>query len=201
MEVLNIARVRKITHGKATNGVAQQVNIIVIDLPNGKPSIVRNYTQFMQDLKNSFLIDDNVSNINHPQVTKVLRGLKRGTVSGEITFSKKGDKYKVTEDSRVVTDPTHPDFGKFNVGDTRVAEEDRAIVEGFLDIEPNEQHQTVQAIAEATAQAKLAMQGAFDDFGISSKSVDVEHDVDDIPSDVLDEAMNVTKPKATTKAK
>lgn len=199
MEVLNIARVRKIAHGKATNGVAQTVNIIVIDLANGKSSIVRNFTQFLQDLKNSFLIDDNISNINHPQVTKVLRGLKRGIVSGDISFTKKGDKYVVTEDSRVVTDPTHPEFGKFNVGDVRVAEEDRTIIDGFLDIEPSEQYQTVQATAEATASAKLAMQGIFEDFGVSSKAGDVQGmDVDDIPTDALEEAL---APTAKAKAK
>ena len=195
MEVLHIARVRKIAHGKSVNGVTPNVNIVVLDLTNGKSSIVRNYTQFLQDLKNSFLIDDNVNNINHPQVTKVLRGLKRGVVSGEISFTKKGDKYKVTEESRVVTDPTHPEFNKWNVGDVRVAEEDRTIVEGFLDIEPSEQFQTVQATAEATAQAKLAMQGAFEDFGVSNNVSDMALAMDDIPEDTLTEALGTTKQK------
>lgn len=198
MEVLHIARVRRIAQGRSIDGVAQTVNIVVLDLASNKPSIVRNYAQFLQDLKNSFLIDDNVNSMNHPQVTKVLRGLKRGIVSGDISFTKKGDKYKVTEESRVVTDPTHPEFGKWNVGDTRIAEEDRAIVEGFLDIEPSEQFQTVQAVADATAQAKLAMQGAFEDFGITSKTTELVEAVDDIPEDALNEALT-SKSKAKGK--
>ena len=199
MEVLHIARVRRIAQGKSIDGVAQTVNIVVLDLASNKPSIVRNYAQFLQDLKNSFLIDDNVNSMNHPQVTKVLRGLKRGIVSGEISFTKKGDKYKVTEESRVVTDPTHPEFGKWNVGDTRIAEEDRAIIEGFLDIEPSEQFQTVQAVADATAQAKLAMQGAFEDFGITSKTTELVEAVDDIPEDALAEAVTGKATKAKAK--
>jgi hypothetical protein len=189
MEVLHIARVRRIAQGKSIDGVAQTINIVVLDLASNKPSIVRNYSQFLQDLKNSFLIDDNVNSMNHPQVTKVLRGLKRGTVSGEVTFAKKGDKYKVTAESRVITDSSHPEFGKWNIGDIRIAEEDRAIIEGFLDIEPSEQFQTVQAVADATAQAKLAMQGAFEDFGISSSTSTVVDAIDDIPEDALAEAL------------
>ena len=200
MEVLHIARVRRIAQGKSIDGVAQQVNIVVLDLAGNKPSIVRNYAQFLQDLKNSFLIDDNVNSMNHPQVTKVLRGLKRGIVSGEISFTKKGDKYKVTAESRVITDPSHPEFSKWNIGDTRIAEDDRAIVEGFLDIEPSEQFQTVQAVADATAQAKLAMQGAFEDFGISSSVSSTVDAIDDIPEDALAEAVT-GKGKGKGKAK
>lgn len=200
MEVLFITRVRKIAKGKTVDGVAQDVNIVVLDLTGGKPSIVRNYSQFLQDLKNSFLIDDNINNINHPQVTRVLRGLKRGNISGEINFTKKGDKFTVTENSRAITDPTHPEFGKVSVGDVRISEEDRAIVEGFLDIEPNEQYQTVQATAEATAQAKMAMAGAFENFGSSANDGAVPEELEDtIPSAILDEALDNNKETKKTK--
>lgn len=189
MEHLHIARVRKIAKGKTTNGVTPTVNIIVVDTTNGKPSIVRNYAQFLQDLKNSFLIDENINSINHPQVTKVLRGLKRGMVSGEITYGKKGDTWVVTEDSRVITDPTHPEFGSVKVGDKRVLTDDNSRVEGFLDIEPNEQFQTVHATAEAVATAKLALAGAFEDYGNVEASPLGESDVDNLPKEIMDEVI------------
>jgi len=194
METLFIARVRKI----AKDAKGANINIVVIDLTNGKPSIVRNFTQFLQDLKNSFLIDESVNSINHPQVTRVLRGLKRGMVSGEITFTKKGDEYVVTENSRVITDITHPEFGKFAIGDKRIAEEDRTIVEGFLDVETNEDHQTIQATAEATAQAKMAMQGAFEDFNNIANSP-VDDVVEDIPKAIIDEVVKTKDDKSKDK--
>ena len=187
MESTFIAKVRKIT--KDSNG--KVINIIIIDTTNGKPSIVRNFTQFMQDLKNSELIDDNVNSINHPQIsgrTGILRGLRRGTVEGDIAYSKKGDTYKVTKDSRVITDITHPEFGNFVVGAERVATEDRAIVDGFLDLEPNKRFDETQANAEAKARAEMAMEGAFEDFGLVEQA-SVDELPEDIPTPIVDEVL------------
>ena len=202
MEQAFISRIAKIA--KDSNG--KIINIIVIHTTNGKPSIVRNYTQLLQDLKNSELIDDNVNSINHPQVsgrTGVLRGLKRGMVSGDINYTKKGDEYLVTAESRVITDMTHPEFGNFAIGDKRVAEEDRAIINGFLDFDPNEQFDTLQANAGALAQAKLAMSGAFEQFDVVADTPvdtlpeDEDEKKDVLPKTVVDVILDTNKSKAT----
>lgn len=187
METLHIARVRVIAKGKSIDGVARKVNIVVLDVTGGKPSIVRNFTQFLQDLKNSFLIDESVGTINHPAVRTVLKGLKRGMVSGEIVFPKKGDKWTVTENSRCITDPTHAKYNKVSVGDVLISESTTPIVDGFLDIETNEQFQTVEAIANATASAKMALAGAFEDFGVSTDAPETV--VDELPAEVMEEVL------------
>ena len=140
--------------------------------------------------------------MNHPAVRNVLKGLKRGSVSGEIAFNKKGDKWTVTENSRCITDPTHADYNKASVGDVREFESDSTRVEGFLDIECNKQHQTVEAIATATAQAEMALAGAFEDFGVAEASP--ESVVDELPANIMEEVLQVNKaadPAKTTGAK
>ena len=190
MKTLNIALTRKIVTGKKVNGVAKTVNIMVIDLPNGQPSIVRKFSQFLQDLKNSYLIDDNVMSINHPQVIRALRNLNRGTVTGEITFSKKGDTWTVTPESSCITDPTHPEFGKASVGDTKVLENDGAYVDGFLYLELNEKALARKSDSEEYSRDRLAQAGAFDDFGTVSASSHSDEDVhDDVPESILQEAI------------
>lgn len=200
MKTLNIALTRKIVTGKKVNGVAKTVNIMVIDLPNGQPSIVRKFSQFLQDLKNSYLIDENVMSINHPDVTDVLPLLNRGKVTGEITFSKKGDTWTVTPESSCITDPTHADFGKCSVGDTRVLENDGAYVDGFLLFEVNAEARADKANAKAYSRSLLAQAGAFDDFGTVSATSHSDDNVDDdVPESILQEAIAPKKAVATPK--
>ena len=189
-----IKSVRKI----ANNSEGQPISIVVIETTNGKPAIIRSFTQFLQDLKNSELIDDSVTTIYHPQVSGrqgVLRGLKRGEVSGEIAYTKKGDTYKVTEQSSCLV-LGHPEFGNFVVGDTRIATEDRArVVDGFLDFEPNERFDQVQANAMATATTQLASNGMFEDFASSDAPVVAETPVVDISTEVIDSVTKKTAKK------
>lgn len=196
MENLFIAKVRKI----AKNAKGETINIVVIDTTNNKPSIIRTFTQFITDLKDSDLIDDTVNNINHPQISGrsgVLRGLRRGEVYGDITYTNKGDKFLVTEDSGVIKDPSHPEFGQWSIGDERVATESKAIVEGFLTLDTNERFDMVHATATARVSAEGALKGAFEDF--SAVEEVVEEVVDTVPNKVLAEVLGNEKPTAKKK--
>lgn len=109
--------------------------LFILDLASGQPSIVRSEAEFLTDLRNSYLIGENVRNANHPALLSVLRDLQGATVSGTILFAKKGDSWTVTENSRVITDSTHPNFGKVAVGDKLPYEKDMTLVtDGFLTI-------------------------------------------------------------------
>jgi len=193
---LYIKSVRKIAND--ANGKA--INIIVIETTNGAPALVRSFTQFLQDLKNSELIDDSVTTVYHPQVSGrqgVLRGLKRGMVSGDIAYTKKGDKYQVTENSSCLV-LGHPEFGKWSIGDTRIATEDRArVVDGFLDLEPNERFDQVQANAMASATVAMAGSGIFEDFTSSAPSNEDSTD-EQIDNKLVE---SVTKPTPEPKSK
>ena len=161
---VNILRVRRITKDSKGNAI----NIVVLDLMNGKPSIIRNSAQFIQDCKNSFLVADNVNSINHPAMSRVLKGMKRGTVSGDITYNKKGDLWTVTADSRVIHDSSHPQYNKVGVGSTLPYEADNTRVEGFLDIELNAETEDRLANAGALAEATIASRGIFDVLSIGT---------------------------------
>ena len=161
VRVLRVRRIVKDSKGNA-------INIVVIDLANGKPSIIRNSAQFVQDCKNSFLIDDHINSIQHPAVSRVLKGMKGGTISGDITYNKKGEMWTVTEDSRVLTDRTHPQFGKVTVGMQLPYQEDNTRVEGFLDVELNDKTEDRLANASAIADAMVASRGIFDAIDVSS---------------------------------
>jgi len=201
METIIIAKVRKIA--KDANG--NTINLVVIDLANGKPSIVRSNTQFLQDLKNSYLVDESVNTVNHPQVLEVLRDIRRGTVSGNISYHKKGEMWAITKDSRAITDPKHPQFGKVSVGDTLPYENDNTRVEdGFLDFVLPNDARTIRANASALASGTLALAGGFDvsDSMSASNASTVTgvttQDAFDIPDNVMQEIVGSAKeePKA-----
>jgi len=137
------------------NAAGEVINLTVIKTTCGKTAIVRKPKEMLQDLKNSYLIGNNVQNIEHPAVRMAFKGLKGGIVEGNIEYSKKGDKWEVTEDSLCMK-VGHPDFGTASVGDERTLERDQArVVDGFLELEQNMQYQALQmnalAIADATA--------------------------------------------------
>lgn len=157
-QTIQILRVRRISKDSKGNNI----NIVVIDLANGKPSIIRNASQFVQDAKNSFLVGDNVNSINHPAISRVLKGMKRGSISGDIAHNAKGEEWTVTEDSRAITDKTHPQYNKVSVGDKLQYQDDNTRVEGFLDIELNDRTEERMANAEALADATVASRGVFD---------------------------------------
>ena len=168
-----------------------RINLTVIETGNSKPSIVRRPKEFLQDLKNSFLIDDNVVSISHPQVRDAIRGLRAGTVSGEIQYVTKGDKWVVTENSKCVTDPNHPKYGTVEVGATLEVERDGArVADGFLELEQSMQQQAINANAKAYANVMASLAGAFDeDDNAGSTSATSDADIlDEIPEELMQTA-------------
>ena len=156
-QAVKVIRARRILKDSKGNAI----NIVLLDLANGKPSIIRNASQFVQDAKNSFLdVPDSCNSIQHPAMNAVLRGMFGATIIGDITYNKKGEQWVVTEDSRVITDKTHPQYGKVTVGMTQPYKEDNTRVEGFLNLIPNIDQ--VTANANAYAQAQLTAMNIFD---------------------------------------
>ena len=177
---VRVLRVRRISKDSKGNNI----NIVVVDLANGKPSIIRNSAQFVQDCKNSFLIPDTVNSINHPAVSRVLKGMKRGLISGDISYNKKGEMWTVTEDSRVLTDKNHPQYNKVAVGGQLPYQDDNTRVEGFLDIELNAETEDRLANAGALADAVVASRNVFDILDAPATEV---QDVPEIAPSVLDD--------------
>lgn len=141
----------------AKDSKGREINLTVIKTGNDT-AIVRKPKEFLQDLKNSFLIGDNVMNIKHPEVRQAMKGLRGGIVEGNIEYSKKGDAWTVTEDSLCITDPNHPDYGTAAVGDKRELERDQArIVDGFLELEQNMKFQAMMMNANAIAAATAGL--------------------------------------------
>lgn len=182
-------KIRKVRFIK-NDSKGNTINLHVIETSNGKPAIIRRPKEFLQDLKNSELIDDNVASILHPQVRQARKSLKNGVLEGEIQYVSKGDKWTVTENSLCITDPTHPDYGNASIGDVRTIESDQArVVDGFLELEENLIHQEMRFNAQAMAQMKADLLGAFDDNSTSTTSSTEDAgettDFDAIPTDIL----------------
>lgn len=184
-------KVRKVSTPKTKSGE----RVVVFHLTNGKPNIIRNVKQFLTDLTNSFLIQEGIEDLNHPQVTAILRDLKNFTITGEVIHVKEGEQWTVTENSSIVTDPKHPLHGQKVVGDKVAYTADMSIVEdGFLDVElnPLKSMENKQALAYASSvQAMMSTSNAFD-FG--SNDVDTKStDEIEIPDDLVTEATAGTK--------
>lgn len=180
MANFKIKNVRTIS--KDANG--NPINLTLIDVVGKSTPIIRRPKEFLQDLKNSYLVNDNVVSINHPSVLEAKKGLRGGNLTADVSFKAKGDKWKVTENSKCITDPNHPKFGKVSVGDELEVERDSSYVEGFLTLTESMQAQALKANASAYAQLMVDMSGAFD-FDDEPTS---EASIDDIPEDMLAES-------------
>lgn len=191
MKTIKIQKVRFIKNDAKGNAI----NLVILDLANGKPSIIRGAKSFLQDLDNSFLVDG-IDNIRHPQVRAAMRDLARGTVTGEIKHVVAGDMWKVTADSSVIKDPTHPKYGTVKVGQELPYEKDATIVDGFLDLLPTEVSLARSANAFAIASATVGLDDAFDaPTDTPAESFADAFNTEDIPSNILQEATSTPTKK------
>lgn len=155
MKTVQIAKVKRI--------VGEGVDLIALVLANGKPDIVRSPKEFINDLKGSFLVDDSVNSMRHPQVMKALRNLRGGVLEGDLKYAKAGEEWTVTENSQVVKNPNAKGYGKYAVGDKKAYEKDATIVvDGFLTLELKEDAYQREENAQAYAHARVSTVDAFD---------------------------------------
>ena len=175
MRTLAIEKVSVIRHNKA----GEVINVVVIRIA-GKPAILRSFDQFMADLKESFLISDTVDSMNDPEVLEVLADLKDGSVTGNITFHKAGDKYKLDANHPALTNPNHRLYGKVSVGQELEAEKDGSrVTEGFLTLKREVTAQVIHKSANSYANKRLALEGFLKSVGVSTSTSKKEVDVED----------------------
>lgn len=155
MKTVQISKVARIAQG--------EMNLIILELANGKPSVIRSPKEFINDLKGSFLVDESVNSMNHPQVRKCLRNLRGGILEGDLKYAKAGETWTVTKDSQVITNPKAKGFGDYAIGDDKAYEKDATIVvDGFLTLELKEDAYQREENAQAYASARVGSASAFD---------------------------------------
>lgn len=155
MKTLKISKVSVIPHNRS----GEVINIVAIRNA-GKPAIIRSFDQFVTDLKESFLIDNDVDSVYDPEVRDVLADLQGGTVSGEITFHKAGDPYRIEENSAAVTNPNHKLYGKVSVGDEVEAEKDGSrVTDGFLTLKREATAQVIHKSSNSYAKLRIKAEG------------------------------------------
>lgn len=160
VQALNVDYIQKDKNHKV-------VNLFVIKLNGNHPDLVRKQKEFLTDLKNSGLLpltfDVNHPNaLSHPAFNSAFNDLKAMpfTIRGIIEFVKKGDMWTVTENSNVVKDVNHPDFGKYVVGQQKPYDNDATIVtDGFLSVTPNLEIIKLNKLAQAEVAMKAFSSG------------------------------------------
>jgi len=144
------------------------MGLTVLHIGN-KPNVLRTDEQLLADINGSFITPREVTSMNDPQVRDVLRTLRGGTLMGDITHVKAGDKWTVTAESRVMREPKAKGFGQYQVGDQKEYEKDATIInDGFLTLDLNRRAYEETANANAYARERVAMADAFDFNGGSS---------------------------------
>ena len=155
MKTLAIEKVSVIRHNKA----GEVINLVAIRIP-GKPAVLRSFDQFVTDLKDSFLISEDTTDMNDPEILDVLADLQGGSVNGAISFHKAGDKYKIDESHPAITNTNHRLYGKVTVGEEVVVEKDGSrITEGFLTLKRDMAAQAVHKSANSYAKMRLKFEG------------------------------------------
>lgn len=189
VKIQNVRFIRKDSKG-------QTINLVILDLANGKPSIVRPAKAFVQDLENSFIVSG-INNINDPRFMTAMRDLRGATATGEISHHKAGDKWTIEKDHPALNDSTHKLFGKVQVGDQQTYEKDGTRVNGFLVYDLPERVLARQANANAIAQVTAQLADAFDTSNIvidvtpnDNQGADEEFDPIQIPQGAIDDATN-----------
>lgn len=115
-------------------------SVVLIELNNGQ-TIVRTEGQFAKDLEKSFL------------KAKDVKDLRGGTIEGDATFHKAGDKYIADENSSAVK------TGEAKVGDELTYAKDGFRVEGFLGLEINSKADMLNRSAQASAELMQSIFG------------------------------------------
>lgn len=176
--------------------------IVVFELA-GADSLVRNPKQALVDLQNSGralninpkAFANGIENANATDIanfTTALLDCQGAVVSGDMTFTKAGDSYVIRAGHPVLTDNTHPSFGKVKEGDSLKAEKDGVWVDGFLSIPLTEQEKMRRDVSGNIATALMALYG----FGGATASAPVaiqaavayDNDTVDLPTATADEA-------------
>jgi len=150
------AQISAIRHIPASSKVKNAIVIIErVGYPNH--DIVRTEASFLIDLKNSFLIGNEVTSMSHPAVRNVLRSLKGGTVTAKLDNVEAGSKYILDENSSEVK--ANPSL----LGEERTRERSSALVERgeFLDLQRSVMQDTLAINAEAYASTLAAMLSTF----------------------------------------
>jgi hypothetical protein len=164
-----------------------------------KGDIFRTPQQALYDMQNSGRVIGNVA----PLGTLAQQAYRRcatfkAVATGDITFVKAGDTYEVRPDSAVIVDRTHPEYGKWKVGEQRPATKDFIRVEGFLSVPETMQETQMQFNAQATAQLFMEMQSAI---GLTAPAT-IDVPAEPVTEPVVDEvesALMGTKPAKPAK--
>lgn len=176
----------------------QPLELFVLHLSNDKQPIIRRSAQFLNDLKGSFIVDDRITSIRHPEVRDALKDLQERpfTVTGQIKYCKKGDLWTVREESSIVTDPNHPKYNTVVPGDKVAYETDMTIVEdGFLTVRVNPLVSASNKDSLAKAKLYIAMmyEPEMESATATTQSKDEsQFNEEDIDSDVLAHALGAT---------
>lgn len=125
--------------------------------------------QFLRTLKNSFLLDENVESITSLEAREAMQQLMGGKISGKATLLKAGEKYTVTENSSVITNPDHPEYNEYNIGDEIEATRDSFRPEQgeFMSFRKSQEYINAEAYANKQLSALSAAMG----IGGSSESI------------------------------
>jgi hypothetical protein len=146
------------------------INLVAIRLADGN-TLLRNVKQFATDLDGSHRLQgvdtSFLTSVKHPAIAKACSKLANATISGDWQPYKKGDAYTVTETMSVITDSTHPEYGKVKVGDKRIHTSDGNVITGFLTLVPSMEQLMVEESAEQFAMLNAQ---AMNLFGSSSSS-------------------------------
>lgn len=183
----------------ANNKKGEAINLAVINCTNGT-RIVRNVKQLVTDLEGSFrLIGVNaefITSVKHPALQKAVSKLRGGTIEGTWTTFKEGEEYKVTENMSVITDSTHPEYGKFKAGDLKVHTADGTVVDGFLNLAPSMIQASIEEGAEALALVNAQAMGLFDNTSSAnaSSAAGADSELPDFDESVLDAAIGSKEP-------
>jgi len=128
---------------------------------NGKEQqLGRSSKQFLIDLQESFLIDEDITSIKHPSVRRVFAKLRGATVSNKLDFYKAGADYKI-EKGHPALSPDHSDYGTVVLGQVLQTEKDGVRVVGreFLNMELSASKQAIEENAFAYASMRTAFEG------------------------------------------
>lgn len=129
--------------------------IVVIGRLGNKYGIIRSAKQILTDLKNSFMIDLDITDINHPQVREALAELQDGdrTLTGSIAEYNKGTTYVIDEFSNEYIND------KSTLGQERERTADSAIIERgtFLEFKRTSESKQIRANGRGYADAMVRL--------------------------------------------
>ena len=192
MKTFVTTSVRKLAKTSSTSKLTNEGYIIEFfdkANPSSKGTIFRSPKQILTDLIGSERLPATVTDWNNQRVSRAVSRMIGKPFMAEMTQHKAGDKYIVTAESSIITNPAFPGYGTVKVGDEATVANDGWRCESFINSRYTEEEldrfDRNEMLVDRMMEVKSQFENLFDSTPSTPASAPIVVEVSDDEADDL----------------